>query len=432
MSSICAVGLQWGDEGKGQIVDVLAKRADVIVRFNGGANAGHSIMLGDEKLGLHLVPCGILRPEVNCVIANGVVLDPKVLIDEIEMLREKGVSVTPENLHLSDRAHLVMPWHIAEDKFREQGLGEKKIGTTARGIGPCYADKAHRSTALRVGDLAYADEFREKVATICELKNKVFAALFDAAPLDAVRIADEYQGYATVLEPFVVDTSYLLHGSIEAGKSLLFEGAHGSMLDIDHGTFPFVTSSNSTAGGVAAGSGVAANKIDLFLGVAKAYTTRVGAGPLISELHDETGNHIRDRGKEYGTTTGRPRRCGWFDALATRYAARIVGTGAICIIGLNVLSELDEISICEAYEVDGEPLEYYPADLHRLERAKPVLTSMPGWRMDLAEIRDWDALPDAAKAYVRRLETVLGVPVCGVTVGPGRDQILALSEQSVL
>ena len=366
MGNICAVGLQWGDEGKGQIVDVLAQRAEVIVRFNGGANAGHSVMLHGEKLGLHLVPCGILRPEVNCVIANGVVVDPKVLIEEIELLRGKGISVTPENLHLSDRAHLVMPWHIAEDRLREQGLGSKKIGTTARGIGPCYADKAHRSTALRVGDMAYPDEFREKVERICEQKNTVFAALYDAEPLDGARIAAESLGHAAVLEPFVTDTSFLLHKATEAGRSLLFEGAHGSMLDIDHGTFPFVTSSNSTAGGVAAGSGVAANKINLFLGVAKAYTTRVGAGPLVSELLDETGQHIRDRGREYGTTTGRPRRCGWFDALATRYAARIVGAGAICIIGLNVLSELEEINICQAYEVDGEPLEHYPADLHRL------------------------------------------------------------------
>jgi adenylosuccinate synthase len=432
MANICAVGLQWGDEGKGQIVDVLAEKADVVIRFNGGANAGHSVMLDGRKIGLHLVPSGILHPEADCYIANGVVVDPQVLIEEIDLLIGLGVQVGPANLHLSDRAHLVMPWHLAEDRLREQGLGDRKIGTTARGIGPCYADKAHRSSAIRVGELAYDREFREKVATVCAMKNTVFAALYDAEPMDADRIAAEYLEHGRRLLPFVTDTSHLLHQAVSAGRRLLFEGAHGSMLDIDHGTFPFVTSSNSTAGGVAAGSGVAANVIDLFLGVAKAYTTRVGAGPLVAELHDQIGQHIRDRGKEYGTTTGRPRRCGWFDGLATRYAARIVGAGAVCIIGLNVLSELEQVCICEAYEVDGGRLEHYPADLHVLEQATPALICMPGWQTDLAEMRSWGQLPPEAEAYVDRLEQVLGVSICGVTVGPRRDQILRRPGQAVL
>jgi len=424
LGNICVVGLQWGDEGKGQLVDYLAGSFDVLVRYGGGANAGHTVTVGSTRLGLHLIPSGILHEQVLCVIGNGVVLDPEILLEEIDALRAQGVKVG-ENLRISDRAHVVLPYHKYEDSLSEKALSPSaKLGTTARGIGPCYSDKASRTNAIRVHHLLKPDLFRARLREIVDRKNRIFAALYNADPLDAEAIFAKYSEYARRLEPFVCDSAHLLHRSMAAGKSVLFEGAQGSLLDIDHGTFPFVTSSNASPAGVAAGSGVPANAIATFLGVAKAYTTRVGKGPLPTELDNPIGEAIRQRGREFGTTTGRPRRCGWFDSVATGYSVRLGGFNAIGLIGLNVLSEFDPVNVCTGYEVDGRPLECFPADTDVLERARPILEPMKGWKQDLSGCRSWAELPPAAMDYLKRIESLLGAPIIAVAVGPQRAQLL--------
>lgn len=424
MGNVCVVGLQWGDEGKGQIVDYLSGSFDVLVRYSGGANAGHTVTVGSTRLGLHLIPSGILHEEVLCVIGNGVALDPEVLLEEIDALRGRGVKVG-DNLRISDRAHVVLPYHKLEDKLSEAALsGSAKIGTTARGIGPCYSDKASRSNAIRVHHLMNREVFRARLRDIVGRKNRIFAALYQADPLDAEMVFETYSAYAERLVPFVCDTADLLHRSLAAGKRMLFEGAQGSLLDVDHGTFPYVTSSNSGACGVSAGSGVPAHAIKTFLGVAKAYTTRVGAGALPTELTDSIGRTIRERGREYGTTTGRPRRCGWFDGVATSYSVRLGGFNAVSIVGLNVLSEFDTVHLCTGYEVNGRPLDHFPSDPDVLAQARPVLQSMKGWKQDLSGCRNWGELPVAARDYVSRIESVLAVPIVAVAVGPERSQLL--------
>ena len=418
------VGLQWGDEGKGQIVDYLSEGFDIIVRYSGGANAGHSVEVGDIKLGLHLVPSGILRERVLCVIANGVALDPEVLFEEIDTLREHGVNAE-DRLRISDRAHVVMPYHKLEDRLSEAALSEdSKIGTTARGIGPLYADKATRTNAIRVHQLLKPDVFRERLTDIVARKNRVFAALYDAEPMDADAIYETFTAHADRLRPMVCDTAHLLHGAVADGKRLLFEGAQGSLLDLDHGTFPYVTSSNSSACGVSAGTGVPAQVISTFLGVAKAYTSRVGRGPMPTELDDGVGQAIRDVGREYGTTTGRPRRCGWFDGVATAYSARLGGMNAIGLIGLNVLSQFDEVNVCVGYELAGRRIDYFPSDVDVLEQVKPVLEPVEGWKQDLGGCRRWEDLPAVAAGYLAKIESILGCPVVAVTVGPERQQLL--------
>jgi adenylosuccinate synthase len=424
LGNVCVVGLQWGDEGKGQIVDYLSGSFDVLVRYSGGANAGHTVTVGSTRLGLHLIPSGILHEDVLCIIANGVALDPEILLEEIDSLHARGVRID-DNLRISDRAHIVLPYHKLEDRLSEAALGESaKIGTTARGIGPCYSDKANRTNAIRLHHLLRPDVFAPRLKDIVKRKNQLLAALYSAQPLDADEICRTFSGYAERIAPFACDTADLLHRSLAAGKRVLFEGAQGSLLDVDHGTFPYVTSSNSGACGVCPGSGVPAHAIKTFLGVAKAYTTRVGGGAMPTELTDSVGQTIRERGREFGTTTGRPRRCGWFDGVATAYSVRLGGFNAVAIVGLNVLSDFDEVKLCVGYSVAGRPLDHFPSDPLVLEEARPVLESMKGWKRDVSGCRNWDDLPPEARGYLARVESVVGAPVVAVAVGPERSQLL--------
>lgn len=421
MAVSAVIGLQWGDEAKGKLVDLLTDRHEIVVRYLGGNNAGHTVKFEGETYKLSLLPAGVLRPGVTSVIASGTVIHPKALLGEIASVREKNVQITPEDLLISERAHVILPYHLAEDALLEKRRGDDPIGTTMRGIGPCYRDKTGRTHAIRMGDLMNESRFRERLATIVEAKNVYFEA-FGGETFDANAIADEYLGYAEQLRPHVCDTVHLLHDWLDEGKSMLFEGAQGSLLDVDHGTFPFVTSSNSSGVGLPVGSGVPARAVDTMYGVVKAYTTRVGGGPFPSELDDEIGQHIRDEGNEYGTVTGRPRRCGWLDAVATRYGARISGVDKIGVMLLDVLSKLDEIKICEAYEIDGQRTNHFPADCEDLAKAKPILRTLPGWKTDITSARKPGDLPKEALDYVKVVGELVGKPVGLVSVGPDRDQ----------
>ena len=419
------IGLQWGDEGKGKIVDYVAADADVVVRYCGGANAGHTVRIGDQKYSTHLLPVGVFRPRVMNVIGNGVVLDPEALLAEVDELSARGVPVTPANLRVSYKAHVVMPWHKAEDAAREAAAGDDSIGTTKRGIGPCYADKMYRTTAVRVADLV-GDErlLRERIERIGADKSKVFAALYAAPPVDAGGIADRYAELGRRLKPFVDDTGHLLLEAVRAGKRVVFEGAHAALLDVDHGTYPYVTSSNCSALGLFTGAGVPPQSVRTYLGIVKAYSTRVGGGPFLTELLDPTGDRIRDRGNEYGTTTRRPRRVGWFDAVAVRYAAELCGATALTITLLDVLGGLPELKLCTAYRVDGRELPSFRTDAQTLAAAEPVYETMPGWERDISTCRSYADLPAAARAYVERLEQLCGAPVRLVSVGPERSATL--------
>lgn len=423
MSGTCVIGLQWGDEAKGKIVDLLTRDFDVVVRYQGGANAGHTVVVEGQVYKLHHIPSGVLSPGVMNVIGPGVVLNPPVALQEIDALAQRGVALS-ERLRISDRLHVVFPWHIAEDKATNASLvGGESIGTTNRGIGPCYRDKYGRSFAIRLGDL-YRPDFREKVAGIVAVKQRLLNQLDSTDILDADQIYDEYCGHAARLRPYVADTTSYLLDAAEAGKRILFEGAQGAMLDIDHGTFPFVTSSNSSGVGVCAGSGLPPRWIRKVLGVVKGYTTRVGGGPFPTELLDETGQRIRDLGNEYGTTTGRPRRCGWFDAVAVRYAARLSGVDVLAVMMLDVLSQLPEIKLCVAYELDGQRLETFPSHTDDLRRVRPVFEVWPGWLQDVRSAQRIGDLPAGARRYLDRLAELVGRPVEIVSVGPGREQTL--------
>ncbi|MBE7507271.1 MAG: adenylosuccinate synthase [Planctomycetia bacterium] len=425
LGNTSVVGLQWGDEGKGKIVDLLTEHFDVVVRYAGGANAGHTVRIGDEKFALHLIPSGMLRPNVLNIIGPGVAVDLDILLHEIDGLRRRGVHVG-ENLRVSRRAHLVMPYHKKQDRLGEARLSdERKIGTTAKGIGPCYADKMLRTSALRVGDLYYPEDFREKVEAIVTDRNTVFAALYgDKDALAPHQIAEQWLGFAHLIAPHVSDTTLLLHDAISEGKRILFEGAQGSLLDITHGTFPYVTSSTCTAAGAAPGAGVAPSAINSYVGVVKAYSTRVGSGPFPSEQDNATGDLIRERGHEYGTTTGRPRRCGWFDAFATRYSVRLGGMTQVAVMHLDTLSTLPELKICTGYRHEGEMLRIFPADIRVLESVEPIFETFPGWPGEIAGSTQFDQLPEAAKNYLDRLEELLGVPITLVSTGPQRDATL--------
>ena len=376
--NVCVVGLQWGDEGKGKVVDILAEQSDIVVRYSGGANAGHTVVIGNDRFALHLLPSGSLRPDVCCVITNAVLVDPEVLTKEIDNLAQRGLTLN-HRLFISENAHLVLDYHKTEDQLREDSLGKKKIGTTVRGIGPCYADKVGRSHSLRMADLRDLQEFGAKLRMILDYKNKLFAAVYDAEPMKPEEILDKCKLYAERLLPFATDTTEYLHRSIADGKRILFEGAQGTLLDVDHGTFPFVTSSNSSALGMSAGCGVPTKFVDRFIGVAKAYTTRVGAGPFPAEQDNETGQYIRDRGNEYGTTTGRPRRCGWFDAVAVSYSTTIGGIDTVGLMHLDTLTGLKELKICRAYKIGGAETTFFPANTARLARAECLYETVPGW-----------------------------------------------------
>jgi adenylosuccinate synthase len=419
------VGLQWGDEAKGKVVDLLTEQFDIVVRYQGGANAGHTVVTEGQTFKLSHIPSGIFRPTVRCVVAAGVVVHPATLLAEIDGLRQRGITVG-SNLMLSDRAHVIFPWHIEEDRFIErQCAAGEAIGTTLRGIGPCYRDKVGRSWAVRLGDM-YHDDFRQRVAHIAQAKNQMLQALGGDGqpPLDAESIFQEYAGYAARLRPYVADTTAYLLDAAESGKRILFEGAQGTLLDIDHGTFPYVTSSNSSAAGVAAGAGVPARCISKIIGVAKAYTTRVGGGPFPTEQANEIGQRIRDRGTEYGTVTRRPRRCGWFDAVAVRYTARLNGVDALAVMLLDVLSGLPELQVCVAYELDGRRMADFPSHVDDLRRARPVYETLPGWQEEISGARHWHELPENARRYLAHLSRVVGRPIEWVSVGPDRQQTI--------
>ena len=426
MACTCVVGLQWGDEAKGKIVDLLTEQHDLVVRYNGGANAGHTVVCNGLVYKLSLLPTGVLRPRLRSVIANGVVVFPPRFLEEIDNLQKTGITVG-KNLALSDHAHVIFPYHLEEERLSEQGA-EGAIGTTRRGIGPCYQDKVGRICGVRVGELLYPDHLRERLQSIVPRKNRLLQALSpEAKTFDAAALYDTYLGYAERMRPYITDTTRLLHQALADGQRILFEAAQGSLLDVDHGTYPFVTSSNSSPAGIWSGSGVPARKLDRVIGVIKAYSTRVGHGPFPTELDDGSdgiGERIRRKGKEYGTVTGRPRRCGWFDAVATRYTATLGSADELAVMLLDVLSEVDEIGICTAYELDGRRLDYFPTDAFLLERCQPIYETLPGWRTDVSAARRLADLPAAARRYVERLSQLLELPVTIVSVGPDREQTI--------
>jgi adenylosuccinate synthase len=430
MSCTCVVGLQWGDEAKGKIVDLLAEEHDFVVRYNGGNNAGHTVVWGDRTFKLSLLPTGVLKPKVTSVIGNGVVVYPPQFLKEVDQLVAGGIEVGA-NLVVSDHAHVIFPYHIAEENSTEQG--GSSIGTTGRGIGPCYQDKVGRTGGIRVGELLHPTHLRHRLQNIVLRKNAILQAVApDGATIrqfDAGQISDEYLGYAERIKPFVRDTAYLLHDGLKAGKRILFEAAQGSLLDVDHGTYPYVTSSHSLPSGIWSGSGVPARHLKTIIGVVKAYTTRVGRGPFPTELDDGptgTGERIRKIGREYGTVTGRPRRVGWFDAVATRYTSMLAGADEVTVMLLDVLSGLNELKICTAYEVDGERRSTFPSDSFLLERCQPVYETFAGWTQDLTAARKASDLPAAARRYVDRIAELLGLPVSLVSVGPDRAQTIPL------
>ena len=425
----CVIGLQWGDEAKGKIVDLLTAEHDIVVRYQGGANAGHTVVVGDQTYKLSLLPSGVLTPGVTCVIAGGVVLNPAKAIEELDELASRGVDDS-DNLKISDRVHVIFPWHFAEDKSLDQSTSDgENIGTTGRGIGPCYRDKVGRSYAVRVGDM-YRATFREQVRHITESKNDLLKSMYagqEFQPLDADEIFVQYSAYAEKLKPYVDDTTEFLLSAAESGKRILFEGAQGALLDVDHGTYPFVTSSNSSGVGISNGSGVPAAHLGRVIGIVKAYTTRVGGGPFPTELDDEIGQRIRDQGNEYGTVTKRPRRCGWFDAVAARYTARLSGVSSICVMLLDVLSGLEELNICTAYEVEGQTSNRFPSHVDDLRSVKPVYETLPGWSEDLTGMRTLEELPMNARTYLERVGQLIGVPVEMTSVGPARDQTIPVA-----
>lgn len=427
MAGTCVIGLQWGDEAKGKLVDLLAPQFDIVVRYQGGANAGHTVVAGDETYKLHHIPSGILHPHVQNLITPGVVINPSTMLDEIDGLAARGV-ICRDNLRISERAHLVMPWHIAEDRFINATVvrGES-IGTTNRGIGPCYRDKVGRTHAIRMADLTH-DSRDERLGAVAEQKVTLLKNMgAQAEDLEAIapeKVIALAASWAERLDGMIGDTTDFLLDQCEADKKILFEGAQGALLDIDHGTFPFVTSSNSSGVGVCAGAGVPPRWIDQVLGVCKAYSTRVGGGPFPTELEDETGDRIRKLGNEFGTTTGRPRRCGWFDAVAVRYTARLSGVTRLALMMMDVLSHFDELKVCVAYEIDGKRIERLPSHAEQLRECRPIYETIPGWNEPVDDVRQADEFPAGALSYVRRIEELVGIPVGVLSVGPDRAQTI--------
>lgn len=419
MTGIVVVGTQWGDEGKGKITDFLSKNAHVIARFSGGNNAGHTIQFDGETYKLHLIPSGIFYKDKLSVIGNGVVLDPLSLIKELDGLIARGIPV--DNLRISNRAQVILPYHILLDELEEEARGDDKIGTTKRGIGPCYVDKAARS-GIRVGDFIDSETFKEKLKQNLDAKNKLVKALYNHDGLSFDDIYNDYTAAADRLRPYVTDTAKVLDDAFVNNESVLFEGAQGVMLDIDHGTYPFVTSSNPVAGNVTVGCGVGPTYVKHVVGVSKAYTSRVGDGPFPTELFDENGDHIREIGREYGTTTGRPRRIGWFDSVVVRHARRVSGITDLSLNSIDVLSGLKTVKICTSYKIDGKEVTEYPATLAELKRAEPVFVELPGWDEDITNVKTLDELPENARHYLEEIERLCGVPISIFSVGPDRNQ----------
>lgn len=425
MANLVIVGTQWGDEGKGKIVDLLAAYADIVVRFQGGNNAGHTMVVKGEQIISHLVPSGILQGK-QCVIGNGLVVDPAVLLKEIDYLTEKGVDCTPDKLVVSERAQVIMPYHKKIDNGREKLKGKNKIGTTGRGIGPSYEDKSTRR-GIRMIDLIDPDVFREKLNAVLPEKNFYIEKFLGDSPVDMDAIIEEYSGYAEKLAPYIRNVSVTVNDAMNQQKQVLFEGAQGTHLDIDHGTYPFVTSSNTVSGNACCGAGVGPKSIHAVIGIVKAYTTRVGAGPFTTELFDDIGDFIQEKGAEFGATTGRRRRCGWLDMVILNNAVRLNGLTGMAITKLDVLGEVKELKICTAYNYKGERLEAFPASLKVLEACEPIYETMPGWDEDISDIRQFEDLPIQVKDYLKRIEELSGVPVQIVSVGPGREQTMILS-----
>jgi adenylosuccinate synthase len=423
MSNVVVVGTQWGDEGKGKVVDLLSAQANKVARFQGGNNAGHTLVVDGKKSIFHVIPSGILYPDTRCLIGNGVVVDPEVFLEEIQGLFDKGIAINPKRLGVSERAHLIMPYHRAIDRAREKAKGASKIGTTGRGIGPCYEDKVAR-VGIRTIDLTDQDVLKEKIRANVKEKNIYLTHLFGSEPLEYQPIIERYLSIAHELSPFIVDVSTELDMAMRRNENILFEGAQGTQLDIDHGTYPYVTSSNPVAANACIGTGIGPKKLDSIVGIVKAYTTRVGAGPFVSELVDETGDYLQEKGQEFGATTGRPRRCGWLDMLVVRYSARVNGLTHLAITKLDILTGLSPINLCVAYEFKGKRIENIPAQLSVLEKCIPVYDTMDGWQEDISKARTFEDLPHNAQAYVKRIEKSVGIPVSIISVGSERDETI--------
>jgi adenylosuccinate synthase len=420
------VGTQWGDEGKGRVVDVYAADAAMVVRYQGGDNAGHTVCIGDQKYALHLIPSGIVR-RVPCILGNGMVINPKSLLTEIAGLEAKGLTVRPY-IYISEDAHLIMPYHLALDAASERAMGQGKIGTTLKGIGPAYTDKYSRVHGIRVGDLRNPDYFRARLEAIVADKNAVLSKLYGADTFDAGAIFDEYMGYYAEIAGMIGDTAEMIWQANKAGQHIVFEGANATMLDIDHGTYPYVTCSTPTSGGASVGSGVGPTLVHNVIGVVKAYTSRVGEGPFPTELKDDVGARIRELGHEYGTTTGRPRRCGWLDICVLRKAVRVNGLDYLAVTHLDVLGEFAELPVCVGYQIDGKRVDVFPSALWEVERAEPIYEVLPGWQSVIADCRSFDDLPVNAQRYLTRITELTGVPLCMVTVGSERDQTIVFKD----
>jgi len=425
MAAVVLIGSQWGDEGKGKITDFLAEKANVVVRYQGGNNAGHTVVANGEEFKLHLIPSGILYEDKTCVIGNGVVIDPKVLLDELDYLAERGIKTG--KLAISSNAQVIMPYHRVLDGLEEEARGDHKIGTTKRGIGPAYMDKASR-IGIRVMDLIDKDEFADKLRRNLVEKNNLFVKVYGKEALEFDEIYETYLGYAERIRPMVTDSSLTIDESIKAGEKILFEGAQGTLLDIDHGTYPFVTSSHPIAGGACIGAGIGPTRINRVVGVIKAYTTRVGEGPFPTELMDEIGEEMRKNGHEFGTTTGRARRCGWFDAVIARYAVRVSGISDFAVTKLDVLTGFDKLKICIGYKVQDEIIHEFPQSQKIFNQSEPVYEEMPGWQEDITNVRRFEDLPQAAQNYILRIEELSGVPATLVAIGPGREQTIVRGE----
>lgn len=421
MPAVVLIGAQWGDEGKGKITDYLAERADMVIRSQGGSNAGHTVVVGDQEFKLHLIPSGILYPGKDCIIGNGVVVNVKELLNELDGLKERGIDI--EKLRISDRAHVIMPYHIRLDEVEEERKGPNKIGTTRKGIGPAYMDKAAR-VGIRLVDLLDKEEFAKKLKQNIESKNNLLEKAYEVEGFDYEAMYNEYLEYAERIRRFVTDTSVLVHNAIKEGKNVLFEGAQGTLLDLDHGTYPYVTSSHPIAGSACIGAGVGPTDIEKVVGVVKAYTTRVGEGPFPTELLDEMGDTIRNEGYEFGTTTGRPRRCGWLDCVILRFAARVSGIDSLAITKLDVLDKLEKIKVCVGYDYKGQMLNDFPSSLKVLAECKPVYEELDGWVEDTTKVKNYDELPVNAKKYVDRISELAGVKTSIVATGPKRDQTI--------
>jgi adenylosuccinate synthase len=427
MSNVVVIGTQWGDEGKGKVVDLLASRADLVVRFQGGNNAGHTLVVNGEQTICHLIPSGILHKNKKCLIGNGVVVDPEVLLEEMETLMKKGITISPENLALSEKAHLIMPYHKAVDIAGEQAKGDNKIGTTGRGIGPCYEDKVARR-GVRAIDLKDPEILEQKIKANLDEKNFYLSNLLKVDTLEFQDIYDKYMKMAEKLKPYISNVSIQVDDVIRKGGKILFEGAQGTHLDIDHGTYPFVTSSNPVSGSVCAGVGIGPDKLHHIMGIIKAYTTRVGSGPFPTELNDETGDYMQEKGAEFGATTGRRRRCGWLDLVMMKDSIRYNGLTSLSMTKLDVLTGLDAVKMCVAYDLDGEKIDFMPAGLNDLSRCVPVYEEMPGWSEDISSVRRLDQLPPQARDYLKKVEQILETPFSFISVGPMRDETIELMD----